>query len=74
MPRGCAGERRRKENLALKRIILVLVMTAMMVAMTLGVAGTAMAQAPSAAELMAQMSEPLEGGCTLWFGSLTTCV
>ncbi len=71
MPRGCAGERRRKENLALKRIILVL----LMVAMTLAVTGTAMAQeAPSAEELMALWSQPLPGGCTLWFGSLTTCV
>jgi hypothetical protein len=72
MPRGCVGERRRKENLALKRIILVL----LMVAMTLGVTGTAMAQAqaPSAEQLLAQMSEPLPNGCTLWFGSLVTCV
>lgn len=56
----------------MKRIILVLTVAAMMVAMTLGVAGSAMAQqegAPSADDIMRDMGfrpDPNMPGC--WFG------
>ncbi len=63
----------------MKRTILVLTVAAMMVAMTLGIAGSAMAQqegAPSAEDIMSSMGfypDPNVSGC--WFapGGMYVC-
>jgi hypothetical protein len=63
-----------------KRIILVLTVAAMMVAMTLGVAGSAMAQqegAPSADDIMGDMGfyqDPNRPGCWIGPAEMRVCV
>jgi hypothetical protein len=63
-----------------KRVILVLTVAAMMAAMTLGVAGSAMAQqegGPSADDIMRDMGfyqDPNTPGCWVGPGSMRVCV
>jgi hypothetical protein len=60
----------------LKRIILILTVAAMMVAMTLGFAGSAVAQAQDADTLMESMGffeDPNAPGCWFAFDAMYLC-